>query len=101
MYDEEVSRAYLVIGKNISKARGGMHKSELAKKAGVSRQTLAAIEEGKPISLENLIKIAKALEIHPSDLFISDKDTKQISYMHKLFMEKLLGSFSIDIDKLN
>ena len=46
----------------------GLKKTELAKRLGVNRQTLYAYLEGN-ITLENIIKIAKALEVETWQLF--------------------------------
>lgn len=50
-------------GKEVTRRRErlGMHKNELADAAGVSRQTLAAIEEGAGYRRASLTKIERAL----------------------------------------
>ncbi|WP_346862841.1 helix-turn-helix transcriptional regulator [uncultured Draconibacterium sp.] len=46
----------------------GLKKTDLAKRLGVNRQTLYAYLEGN-ITLENIIKISKALEVEIWELF--------------------------------
>lgn len=87
---------YATIGNNIMRLRGGMSQEELAKKARVSRSTIQAIEAGKPISLENLLKIASVLNIEPSDLFISDITRSEITYKHKILLDLILKSLGIE-----
>jgi len=81
-----------VLAENIKRLRGRITQKELAKKAGVGKSTVNAIEQGRAISLEKLIKIANALKVHPSDLFISEKDRIEISYKHKLLIDKFTES---------
>ena len=50
---------------------------------------MRSAEHGKEISLTNLIKIANALGLEPADLFISEKDREEITYKHKLLMDKI------------
>lgn len=76
-----------VIGTNIKSRRGVMKQQDLAAKAGVSRSTLSNIENGKSIELDNLLKIAMALEVDPADLFLTDKDRQDISYRTKLIVD--------------
>lgn len=76
-----------VIGANIKRLRGQMKQQDLAQKAGVSRTTLSNIENGKSIELDNLLKIAKALNVSPEDLFLTNKDRDEVSYRTKLIVE--------------
>ncbi|UCD07172.1 MAG: helix-turn-helix transcriptional regulator [Candidatus Aenigmatarchaeota archaeon] len=87
-----------VLGENIKRIRlrKPMSQAELARKSGVGKSTLYAVEQGRPISIVKLLKIADALEIHPSDLFLSDKDREEVSYKHKLLIEKIGKFFSTD-----
>jgi len=89
----QIVEYFRIIGDNIRRLRveSGMSQKELAKKAEVGNSAIQATEAGKEITLTNLIKIAKALGVEPPDLFISDKDREEISYKHKLFMEKISG----------
>ncbi len=77
------------IGINIRRLRGFMSQDKLAKKAGVSRSTIQAIEGGKSIGLDKLLRIAKALEVNPADLLLSEKDKKEITYKAKLFWDQI------------
>jgi len=86
---------YNTIGNNIIRLRGKLIQEELSKKAGISRITLSAIDNGRSISLKNLIKIAKALDVNVADLFISDKDREEVSYMHILLLKKASESLNI------
>jgi len=87
----QVVEYFRIIGDNIRRLRteSGMSQKELAKKAKVGNSAIQATEAGKEISLTNLIKIAKALGVEPPDLFITDKDREEITYKHKLLMEKI------------
>ena len=81
-----------VLAENIKRLRGRITQKELARKAGVGKSTVNAIEQGRAISLEKLLKIAKALDVHPSDLFISEEDRREVSYKHKLLIDKFTES---------
>lgn len=73
----EYSKAELKILKNfgdVIRARreslDNMSQEELADKAGMHRTYIGGIEQGRRnLGLLNIIKIAKALEIQPEDLF--------------------------------
>jgi transcriptional regulator with XRE-family HTH domain len=84
-----------IIAANIKRLRGGMSEEQLAKQAKVARGTIQRLRAGKPISLENLIKIAETLGVTPADLFITDMDRGEISYKHKLLMDLIFK------DKIN
>ena len=90
-----IKKVYSTIGVNIIRLRSAMTQNELAKKAGVSRSTISAIERGSSISLENLIKIANALNIKVADLFITDEERREITYKHLLFWEQVSETFGI------
>jgi len=77
-----------VIADNIKRLRGRMSQKELAKKAGIGKSTVNAIEQGRAISLEKLLKIAAALNVHPGDLFLSEEDKTEATYRFKKLMEK-------------
>ena len=79
-----------IIGHNIKRLRGSVSQDELAKKAGVSRSTIQAIERGKSVGLDKILKIAEALDINPADLFLTEEDRSEVTYKAKLFWEKLL-----------
>ena len=95
LIDPCLSDIYAGIGKNVLRQRGPMTQLELAEKAGVSRSTIENIEKGIGCSLENLIKVAAGLGIKPADLFISDADRKEVTYMAVLLMEKIKESLTI------
>ena len=62
---------YKQLGKKVKEARAktGFTQEELAKKAGLHRTYIAGIETGRRnISVKNLEKIAKALDVKTSDL---------------------------------
>lgn len=48
---------------NEVRRRRGMPMAELARRAGVSRNTLYYVERGTGVSLDTLVKIAAALEV--------------------------------------
>jgi len=73
-YNKHHKNTFAIIGKNIKRARGGMSKVELEKKAKVSRNTVWRIERGENITLKNLIKIADVLNVHPSELLLEEKE---------------------------
>src|ERR1700680_4859046 len=57
----------------------GTSASELAKLAGVSRQTIYAIEAGDYVPNTALaLQLAKLLEVHVEDLFLLDDDAPSI-----------------------
>lgn len=89
--NEEYVNIFLeIIGKNIIQLRGNMSQEELRKKANVSRTTISRIENGLNIELDNLIKIAEALDVHPGDLFLSEKDKTELTYKFKALMDKFV-----------
>lgn len=88
--DERLLKVVEVISKNIIRLRGkGMIQKALAKKAGVSKETIIAIENGRIINLESLIKIADALGVSPADLFITDEDRAEVTWKLKMLADKL------------
>ncbi|MDD3229581.1 MAG: helix-turn-helix domain-containing protein [Oscillospiraceae bacterium] len=81
---------------NILKAKG-MTKTDIAKRMDLSRESLYRILSGNP-TLDNVIKLANALEIPVSELFANDKSN--ISGFIKVGSElKEVNSIS-DIEKL-
>ena len=65
-----------------------MSQNDLANKADVSRSTIVAAEAGKTTSTENLIKIADALGVDISDLFISRDKKIEITHRAIIFFEE-------------
>ena len=68
-----------VFGRNLKYYRNkmGVSQEQFADKAGLHRTYISAIECGKrSISLDNIQKIAEALEIETYLLFIDDSDRK-------------------------
>ena len=93
--NKRLKEIYKIIGENIHNKRAKMTQNELAKKAKVSRGTISAIEDGNGINLETLIKIADALNVKPADLFISDAEKGEVSYLHVVLLKKLSESFNL------
>jgi len=85
----DITTHLTVIGTNIKIIRGNMKQQDLAKKAGVSRSTLSNIENGKSIELDNLLRIAKALNVHPNDLFLTEEDKHAFNFKSKKIIDKL------------
>lgn len=88
--DERLLKVLEVISKNIIRLRGkGMIQEALAKKAGVSKETIIAIENQRMINLESLIKIADALGVPVADLFITDEIRGEVTWKLKMFADGL------------
>lgn len=88
--DERLLKMLKVISGNIVRLRGkGMVQKALAKKAGVSKETIIAIENQRIINLESLIKIADALGVSPADLFITDEIRIEVTWKLKMLADKL------------
>ena len=62
---------YKIISDNIIMLRGKMSQEELARRAGITRETVGAIEAGKSVGLDTILKIAIALHAEPADLLMS------------------------------
>jgi len=88
MVNREAINYLEVIANNIKRLRGRMSQKDLAKKAGIGKSTVNAIEQGRPISLEKLLKIAETLGVHPGDLLLSEEDKTEATYRFKKLMEK-------------
>ena len=88
--DKKVIGAILeTIGNNVKRFRGSISQTELAEKAEIGRSTLSAIENSKSIELDNLLKIARALDIDPVDLFLTEEEIKSLSYKGQILLDKL------------
>jgi len=98
-YDKRLLYVFKIIGKNITKGRGGMSKTELSEKSGVSRSTIIKIEDGlQNISIKKLINIADALEINPAELLMEDKENDTqitLKELIKTLIKKELGEIII------
>ncbi len=93
--DEKVlSEVYGTIAKNVVRLRSKrqMSQQDLADKAGIARPTLYRIEAGLGSNLQNLIKLAKALDVSPADLFITDEQLEAVNYQAIKLLEKLSES---------
>jgi len=66
-----------LIRQNVRGLRGDMTQKKFAAKVGVSRTTIQRIEDGRNFEIISLFKIAEALEKHPYELCIDEKE-KQI-----------------------
>ena len=88
--DERLLKVLEVISSNIVRLRGkGMIQEALAKKAGVSKETIIAIENQRMINLESLIKIADALGVPLADLFITNEIRGEVTWKLKMFADGL------------
>ena len=74
-----ITRHLGVIAENVRRLRGKMTQVQFAQTAGISNSTLQKIEAGKSVELDNLLRVAKALNINPADLFLSDEDRNEIT----------------------
>ena len=62
-------QSLVIVGKTVRKLREkvGISQEALAEDAGIHRTYMGRVERGRQnISLLNLIKVAKALKVHPS-----------------------------------
>jgi len=80
---------FKVIGTNIKRLRGNMKQTDFVKKAKISRTVLSNIENGKNIGLGSLLKIAAALKVHPTDLFLTEDDKKAFNFKSKKIIDRL------------
>lgn len=63
------------------RSRMGVSQEEFANKAGLHRTYISAIEcKKRSISLDNIQKIAEALEIEPYMLFVDNKKEREQKY---------------------
>lgn len=61
----------IIVGENIRRLRteAGLSQEKLAEVAGLHRTYIGAIERGeRNVSLENIVEIAHALQVKPSEL---------------------------------
>lgn len=68
--DLKVLKAFGEVVRNGRKALDDISQEELAERAGLHRTYLGGVEQGRRnLSLLNIMKIAKALEVEPEELF--------------------------------
>lgn len=73
--DQSVHAQHLVFGLRIREIRQerGLSQEELADSAGVHRTYVSSLERGKRnVGLDNILALAAALSVHPSELFRGD-----------------------------
>lgn len=73
--------AKVMLGQNIKRYRlfAGMNQDGLAEKAGMSSQAISKIERGvENVALDNLIAIAKAMDITLEELVCQDQEKRVI-----------------------
>ncbi len=66
--------AKTIFGKNVRRLRErlGFSQEELADRAGLHRTYVGSVERGeRNISLENIVAIARALDVSPADLVMA------------------------------
>jgi transcriptional regulator with XRE-family HTH domain len=66
--------AKAIFGKNVRRLRErrGYSQEELAERAGLHRTYVGSVERGeRNISLENIVAIARALDVSPADLLMA------------------------------
>ncbi len=90
--EAKLAEVYAAIARNVTRLRGAMTQEELARKAGVGRSTVNAVEQGEGCSLANLVKLADALGVAPADLFITADQEKSLNAMTIKLLEKLTES---------
>lgn len=88
---DSLRKYFQTIGGNIIRLRTGLNMSQeqFSIKAGIGKSTLQRMEKGDKCTLNNLLKIAHALDINPADLFLTRKDREEITYKTKLLIEKI------------
>lgn len=75
--DLKVLKAFGAVVRDRRKALDDMSQEELADRAGLHRTYIGGVEQGRRnLSLLNIMKIAKALEIEPEDLFAAISKSK-------------------------
>lgn len=93
--DGLINNLLKVIGQNIRRKRGEMTQKKLEGKSGVSRSTIQKIEKGVSIELDNLLMIAKALDMTPADLYLTETDRQIFNYKIKMIVDKLADMLNI------
>lgn len=77
----------------------GLNQSELAIQADSSNGMIGNIESGKAYpSFKNVLAIARALEVHPADLFLRDA-SKSKEEMRTVLKEKIAKEINQILDE--
>jgi DNA-binding Xre family transcriptional regulator len=84
-----VERYVATVAENVRRKRGAMTQKELAEKAGVSRTVVQRVEAGKSVEFENLLKIARALEVEPADLCLTEDEHSEFNIKTKRLVDAL------------
>jgi len=72
------------LGQNVKKYRQfrGLDGEEFGQRVGLTKETISRLETGKEnISLENLIKISKALDVSMEELFMQDGNLLSLRFV--------------------
>jgi transcriptional regulator with XRE-family HTH domain len=88
---EWVKRYVAIVAANIRNRRGSMTQEELAQKAGVSRTVVQRAEAGLSIQFDNLLRIARALGVEPSDLCLTEDEHQAFNFRTKKLVDALYG----------
>lgn len=91
---EWVKRYVAIVAANIRNRRGSMTQEELAKKAGVSRTVVQRAESGLSIQFDNLLRIAHALGVEPSDLCLTEDEHRAFNFKTKKIVDALYGALT-------
>ena len=73
--DEELRAQHLSFGQRVREIRQdrGLSQEELAELAGMHRTYVSSLERGlRNVGLDNILAIAAALDVSPSDLFLGE-----------------------------
>ena len=83
-----------MLAKRIQEAREqkSMSKAELARRVNVSRASVSMWEDGKNISISNIIKIAEVLDVTPEWLqYGVENESVKIEDLLPILMEDIIG----------
>lgn len=82
--DEYLSHYLRIYGRNIVHYRGrrDLTQKQLGEKSGVGLSTVQSVERGENVSIKNILRICRALEIRPDQLFVSEEQRDLISGLH-------------------
>lgn len=73
--DEELRAQHLSFGQRVREIRQdrGLSQEDLAELAGMHRTYVSSLERGlRNVGLDNILAIAAALDVSPSDLFLGE-----------------------------